>query len=144
LAAAGREQLARDLGSSLAAFELEHETGPTGDASLLGVAAALAFVAAAAWSANPDALAHAAWLAEDARAWRGDPTQPHPLAPGDLVARAADAGQSPAGAAIILAATHAALELGVPEALAGVTRLVETPRRERFVSRSLGDAHQRG
>jgi hypothetical protein len=24
-----------------------------------------------------------------------------------------------------------------------VTRLVETPRRERFVSRSLGDAHRR-
>jgi nitrite reductase/ring-hydroxylating ferredoxin subunit len=142
LAAAGRDELARDLGSSLAAFELEHETGPTGDASLLGVAAALAFVAAAVWSTSPEAIAHATWLAEDAHAWRGDPTQPHPLAPADLVARAADAGQSPAGAAIILAATHAALELGVPEALAGVTRLVETPRRERFVSRALGDAHQ--
>jgi nitrite reductase/ring-hydroxylating ferredoxin subunit len=137
------ERLARDLGDSLGAFELEHETGPTGDASLLGVAGALAFVQAAAWSGDPHARAHAAWLAADARAWRGDPTLPHPLAPADLVARAADAGQSPAGAAIILAATSAALELGVPEALAGVTRLVETPRRERFVSRSLGDAHRR-
>ena len=52
-------------------------------------------------------------------------------------------GQSPAGAAIILAATYAALELGVPEALAGVARLIETPRRERFVARALGDAHGR-
>ena len=135
--------LARDLGDSLGAFELEHETGPTGDASLLGVAAALAFVQAASWSGDERARAHAAWLAADARSWRGDPSLPHPLAPADLVARAADAGQSPAGAAIILAATSAALELGVPEALAGVTRLVETPRRERFVSRSLGDAHRR-
>ena len=64
-------------------------------------------------------------------------------APADLVARAADAGQSPAGAAIILAATYAALELGVPETLAGVTRLVDSPRRERFVSRTLRDAHGR-
>ena len=39
--------LARDIGGSLAAFELEHETGPTGDASLLGVAEALAFLQAA-------------------------------------------------------------------------------------------------
>jgi nitrite reductase/ring-hydroxylating ferredoxin subunit len=141
---ADRDEVARDLGGSLGAFELEHETGPTGDASLLGVASALAFLHAAAWSTRPAALSHAAWLAADARAWRGDPTLPHPLAPLDLVARAADAGQSPAGAAIILAATHAALELGVPEALAGVTRLVETPRRERFVARSLGDAHRAG
>jgi nitrite reductase/ring-hydroxylating ferredoxin subunit len=134
-------ELARDLGGSLAAFELEHETGPTGDASLLGVASALAFVHAAGWSAQDAALTHASWLATDARAWRGDPSRPHPLAPADLVARAADAGQSPAGAAIILSATYAALELGVPEALAGVARLVESPRRERFVARDLGDAH---
>ena len=72
------------------------------------------------WSGDATACAHAAWLADDARAWRGDPTRPHPLAPSELVARAADAGQSPAGAAIFLAATYAALELGVPEALAGV------------------------
>jgi nitrite reductase/ring-hydroxylating ferredoxin subunit len=136
-------ELARDVGGSLAAFALEHETGPTGDASLLGVAEALAFVEAADWSGDATARAHAGWLAADARAWRGDPTRPHPLAPADLVARAADAGQSPAGAAIILAATHAALELGVPEALAGVSRLIETPRRERFVRRELGDAHRR-
>jgi nitrite reductase/ring-hydroxylating ferredoxin subunit len=135
------DALARDLGGSLAAFELEHETGPTGDASLLGVAEALAFLQAAAWSGDARARAHAGWLADDARVWRGDPTRPHPLAPADLVARAADAGQSPAGAAIILSATYAALELGVPEALAGVSRLVEAPRRERFVSRALGDAH---
>jgi nitrite reductase/ring-hydroxylating ferredoxin subunit len=141
LVARSTSELAGDLGSSLAAFELEHETGPTGDASLLGVAAALAFVHAADWSAEPEARSHAGWLAADARAWRGDPTRPHPLAPSDLVARAADAGQSPAGAAIILSATHAALELGVPEALAGVARLVESPRRERFVARALGDAH---
>jgi nitrite reductase/ring-hydroxylating ferredoxin subunit len=137
------DELARDLGGSLAAFELERETGPTGDASLLGVAAALAFAHAAAWSGRPNALAHAAWLADDARGWRGDPARPHPLAPADLVARAADAGQSPAGAAIILAATRAALALGVPEALAGVARLLEAPRRERFVARALGDAHER-
>jgi hypothetical protein len=105
------------------------------------VAEALAFVQAAEWSGDTTARAHAGWLAADARAWRGDPTRPHPLAPADLVARAADAGQSPAGAAIILSATYAALELGVPEALAGVSRLVEAPRRERFVSRALGDAH---
>jgi hypothetical protein len=135
--------LARDLGGSLAAFELEHETGPTGDASLLGVAEALAYLQAAAWSGDATARAHAAWLATDARAWRGDPTRPHPLAPSELVARAADAGQSPAGAAIILSATYAALELGVPEALAGVSRLIEAPRRERFVARALGDAHRR-
>lgn len=134
--------LARDLGGSLAAFELEHETGPTGDASLLGVAEALAHLQAAAWSGDANARAHAAWLAADARAWRGDPTRPHPLAPSELVARAADAGQSPAGAAIILSATYAALELGVPEALAGVSRLIEAPRRERFVARALGDAHR--
>jgi nitrite reductase/ring-hydroxylating ferredoxin subunit len=135
------DALARDLGGSLAAFELELETGPTGDASLLGVAEALAFAEAAEWSGDATARAHAGWLAADARAWRGDPTRPHPLAPADLVARAADAGQSAAGAAIILSATYAALELGVPEALAGVSRLVEAPRRERFVSRALGDAH---
>jgi nitrite reductase/ring-hydroxylating ferredoxin subunit len=137
-------ELARDLGGSLAAFELELETGPTGQASLLGVAEALAFLEAAAWSGDPTARAHAGWLAEDARAWRGDPTRPHPLAPADLVARAADAGQSPSGAAIILSATYAALELGVPEALAGVSRLIEAPRRERFVARALGDAHRAG
>jgi nitrite reductase/ring-hydroxylating ferredoxin subunit len=136
-------ELARELGGSLGAFELEYETGPTGDASLLGVAAALAFLHAADWSARPAALSHAGWLAADARAWRGDPTLPHPLAPADLVARAADAGQSPAGAAIILSATYAALELGVPEALVGVTRLVDSPRRERFVARTLRDAHGR-
>ena len=45
-------ELARDLGGSLAAFELEHETGPTGDASLLGVAEALAYLHAAAWSGD--------------------------------------------------------------------------------------------
>lgn len=135
--------LARDIGGSLAAFELEHETGPTGDASLLGVAEALAFLQAAAWSGDARARGHAAWLAADAHAWRGDPTRPHPLAPADLVARAADAGQSPAGAAIILSATYAALELRVPEALAGVARLIETPRRERFVARTLGDGVQR-
>ncbi len=94
-------------------------------------------------AAMPAARGHAAWLAADARAWRGDPTRPHPLAPADLVARAADAGQSPAGAAIILSATYAALELRVPEALAGVARLIETPRRERFVARTLGDGVQR-
>ncbi len=137
------DELARDLGRSLAAFELEHETGPTGDASLLGVAAALAFLHAAGWSTSAHALSHACWLAEDARGWRGDRTRPHPLAPADLVARAADAGQSPAGAAIILAATYAALELGIPETLVGVTRLVDSPRRERFVSRTLRDAHAR-
>ena len=142
LAHAEARALARDLGSSLAAFALEHETGPTGDASLLGVAEALAHLQAAAWSQDAAALAHAGWLAADARAWRGDPTRPHPLAPADLVARAADAGQSPAGAAIILAATYAALELGVPEALEGVSRLIESPRRERFVTRALGDAHR--
>lgn len=135
------DELARELGASLAAFELEHETGPTGDASLLGVAEALAFAQAADWSGDARARAHAGWLAADARGWRGDPTRPHPLAPSDLVARAADAGQSPAGAAIILSATYAALELGVPEALAGVSRLIETPRRERFVARTLRDAH---
>jgi nitrite reductase/ring-hydroxylating ferredoxin subunit len=132
--------LARDIGGSLAAFELEHETGPTGDASLLGVAEALAFLQAADWGGDERARGYAGWLAQDARAWRGDPTRPHPLAPADLVARAADAGQSSAGAAIILAATYAALELGVPEALAGVARLIEAPRRERFVRRALGDA----
>ncbi len=73
------EELARDLGGSLGAFELEHETGPTGDASLLGVAEALAFAHAAGWSGDPAARAHGAWLAADARAWRGDPTRPHPL-----------------------------------------------------------------
>jgi nitrite reductase/ring-hydroxylating ferredoxin subunit len=134
-------ELARDLGGSLAAFELERETGPTGDASLLGVAEALAYLQAASWSGDATARAHAGWLAADARAWRGDPTRPHPLAPADLVARAADAGQSPTGAAIILSATYAALELGVPEALAGVSRLIDAPRRERFVARALGDAH---
>ena len=137
-------ELARDVGGSLAAFELELETGPTGQASLLGVAEALAFVQAAAWSGDPAARAHAGWLAADAHAWRGDPTRRHPLAPADLVARAADAGQSPPGAAIILSATYAALELGVPEALAGVTRLIAAPRRERFVARALGDAHRHG
>ena len=98
---------------------------------------------AAGWSTSTRALSQAAWLAEDARGWRGDRTRPHPLAPADLVARAADAGQSPAGAAIILAATYAALELGIPETLVGVTRLVDSPRRERFVSRTLRDAHGR-
>ena len=137
-------ELARDLGGSLAAFELELETGPTGQASLLGVAEALAFLQAASWSGDAAARGHAAWLAADARAWRGDPTRPHPLAPADLVARAADAGQSPMGAAIILSATYAALELGVPEALAGVSRLIDAPRRERFVARALGDAHEAG
>ena len=135
-------ELARDVGASLAAFELELETGPTGHASLLGVAEALAFVQAAGWSGERAARAHASWLAADARAWRGDPTRPHPLAPADLVAHAADAGQSPMGAAIILSAAYAALELGVPEALAGVSRLIAAPRRERFVARALGDAHQ--
>jgi len=47
------------------------------------------------------------------------------------------------GTAVCLAATRAALELGSETALAGVERLLRTPRRESFTGRQLVDERAR-
>jgi nitrite reductase (NADH) small subunit len=128
--------LAADLGRSLLRFDAAYEEDPRSEGALLTIARALIFTRAAAWTANPVALAHAAWLAEDARAWRGAITPAAALGP-SLPAAAADAAGSAAGSVVLLGAARAALESGDAEVEAGVRRLLAGPRRERFVGRTV-------
>ena len=141
LEAADPGDLAADVGESLLRFDLALERDDHGQASLLRVAEVLAFVHAAAWSEDAAALAHAAWLAADVRAWRGTPQARHRA--GALRLLGADAAASAEGTAICLAATRAALELDDESALAGVERLLATPRRERFVARAIAADRER-
>jgi len=133
--------LARDVGESLVRFDLALEWDDRGEASLLRVAEVLAFVHAAAWSGSDAALAHAGWLADDVRAWRG-PAQAGSLGHAPTLI-GPDASASAEGTAICLAATRAALELGDETALLGVDRLLATPRRERFVGRAVAAGRAR-
>jgi nitrite reductase (NADH) small subunit len=135
-------ELAADLGRSLLRFDAMHEEDARSDGSLLAVARALVFTHAAVWAGEPAALAHAAWLAEDARAWRGAAAEPGVTIP-SLPAAVADAAGSAAGTTVLLAAARVALAWGERDVEAGVRRLLAGPRRERFVARTV-EAERRG
>ena len=106
------------------------------------VAESLVHLQAAAWLGDERALQQAAWLADDARSWQGaDDPPPVELGDVELVRLAAEAAASAVGEVTCLAAASAALALG--EARAGVVRLLQTPRRERFTGRAVAAERHR-
>ena len=127
-----------------AAVPVRSDDEPDGTGSLLGCGLALAHAAAAEWAIGLTGVAAASLL--HARALAGVYAGAAAEATGEPVdhddatiaaAVAAGPAQTPRGIAVCLAAAGAALARPDATVRAGVVRLLETPRRERFTAREL-------
>ena len=138
------DELVHECGRALLQFRLRSDDEPDGSGSLLGCGLALAHAAAAEWAIGHTAAAAASL--QHARALAGvyagaaAEATALPVAHTDgAIAAAVAAGpaQTPRGIAVCLAAASVALARPDTTVRAGVLRLLETPRRERFTAREL-------
>jgi nitrite reductase/ring-hydroxylating ferredoxin subunit len=138
------DEVVHECGRALLQFRLRSDDEPEGTGSLLGCGLALAHAAAAEWALGHTAVAAASLL--HARSLAGVYAGAAAEATGDPVATdnaaiaaavAAGPAQTPRGIAVCLAAAGAALARPDSTVRAGVLRLLETPRRERFTAREL-------
>jgi nitrite reductase/ring-hydroxylating ferredoxin subunit len=137
-------EVVHECGRALLQFRLQSDDEPDGTGSLLGCGLALAHAAAAEWALGltgvaASSLLHARSLAGvyagSAAEASGDPAAHDDAA--IVAALARGPAQTPRGIAVCLAAASAALAREDTTVRAGVVRLLETPRRERFTAREL-------
>ena len=138
------DEVVHECGRALLQFRLRSDDEPDGTGSLLGCGLALAHAAAAEWALGLTPVAAASLL--HARSLAGVYAGAAAEATGEPVAYddaaiaaavAAGPAQTPRGIAVCLAAAGAALARPDDTVRAGVVRLLETPRRERFTAREL-------
>jgi hypothetical protein len=137
-------EVVHECGRALLQFRLRSDDEPDGTGSLLGCGLALAHAAAAEWALGLTSVAAASLLharslagvyAGAAAEATGDPAAHDDAAIVSALARGP--AQTPRGIAVCLAAATAALARDDTTVRAGVVRLLETPRRERFTAREL-------
>jgi len=150
-ALAGTPRSAADVvhecGRALLQFWLPSDDDTDGTGSLLGCGLALAHAASAEWALELTGVASASLLharslagvyAGAAAAASGIAVEHPDAAIAEAIARGS--AQTPRGIAVCLAAAGVALQRPDPTVRAGVLRLLETPRRERFTARELQPA----